>query len=62
MVSKLLKSKTIWYATAIAVLSVLQGFVQIIPTNPMWQALIGCGIAIGIVILRFLTTEPLENK
>jgi hypothetical protein len=42
------KSKTVQYGVAIAVLSVLQ--------------VLGCGIAGGIVVLRFMTTMPVSNK
>jgi hypothetical protein len=61
MFQKALKSKTVQYGIAIAVLSVLQGFVGFIP-SPWVQAIIGCSIASGIVILRFITTQPLSEK
>ena len=57
-----LKSRTVQYGIAIAVLSVLQGFVGFLPTNPVVQATIGCLIASGIVILRFMTTVPVSEK
>lgn len=59
---KLLKSKTIWYAIVVAVMSVLQGFVFLLPVTPVGQMLIGCGLAVGIVVLRFLTNQPLLDK
>jgi hypothetical protein len=62
MIQQALKSKTVQYGIAIAVLSVLQGFVGFIPANPAVQAIIGCSIASGIVILRFITTQPLSEK
>jgi hypothetical protein len=62
MIQQALKSKTVQYGIAIAVLSVLQGFVGFIPANPALQAIIGCSIASGIVILRFITTQPLSEK
>jgi hypothetical protein len=62
MIKQALKSKTVQYGIAIAVLSVLQGFVGFIPANPALQAIIGCSIASGIVILRFITTQPLSEK
>lgn len=58
----LFKSKTVWYAIAIAVLSVLQGFVQFVPLTPALQAIIGCVIAVGIVVLRVMTTAPITEK
>ena len=57
-----LKSKTVQYGIAVAVLSVLQGFINYIPASPWIQAIIGCSIASGIVVLRFITTQPLSEK
>jgi hypothetical protein len=61
-VKQALKSRTVQFGIAIAVLSVLQGFVGFIPANPAVQAIIGCIIASGIVILRFITTQPISEK
>lgn len=60
--TNILKSRTVWYAIAIAILSVLQGFVFAVPVAPVYQALIGCAIAVGIVLLRIITTQPLSAK
>ena len=57
-----LKSKTVQYGVALAVLSVLQGFVGFLPANPAVQAMVGCAIASGIVVLRFMTTQPVSKK
>ena len=57
-----LKSRTEQYGVALAVLSVLQGLVGFLPTNPAVQAMVGCAIASGIVILRFMTTQPVSKK
>ena len=62
MLKQALKSRTVQFGIAIAVLSVLQGFVGFIPANPAVQAIIGCIIASGIVILRFITTQPISEK
>lgn len=62
MLKQALKSRTVQFGIAIAVLSVLQGFVGYIPANPAVQAIVGCAIASGIVILRFITTQPLSEK
>lgn len=61
-VKQALKSKTVQYGIALAALSVLQGFVGFIPASPVVQAAIGCGIAAGIVVLRFITTTSLDQK
>lgn len=60
-VKQALKSRTVQFGIGVAVLSVLQGFVGFIP-SPVAQAVIGCGIASGIVILRFMTTMPISEK
>ena len=57
-----LRSRTVWFAIAVAILSVLQGFVFALPLSPMWQAVVGCVIAVGIVLLRAITTQPLLQK
>ena len=62
MVKQALKSRTVQFGVALACLSVLQGFVGFIPASPAVQAVIGCGIASGIVILRFMTTMPVSER
>jgi hypothetical protein len=57
-----LKSRTVQFGVAIACLSVLQGFVGYLPADPAIQAIVGCTIASGIVILRFMTTVPVSQK
>ena len=59
---KALKSKTIWFGIIVAVLSVLQGFIFVLPFDPHWQALVGVLIAVVIVILRFLTHGSIDDK
>ncbi|MEY3186391.1 MAG: hypothetical protein RL675_210 [Bacteroidota bacterium] len=61
-IKSLLKSKTVLFAVAVAVLSVLQGFVFMLPIGPHWQALVGCVIAVSVVLLRAVTNQPLSNK
>ena len=62
LVKKSLKSRTVQFGIALACLSVLQGFVGFIPASPAVQAVIGCAIASAIVVLRFITTQPLSEK
>lgn len=61
-IKQALKSRTVQYGVALAVLSVLQGFVGFLPTNPAVQAMVCCVIASGIVVLRFMTTQPVSQK
>jgi quinol-cytochrome oxidoreductase complex cytochrome b subunit len=58
----LLKSKTVWYAIIIAVLSIVQGYIGLLPMTPIEQMVIGIIISVGIVILRLLTTQPISEK
>lgn len=61
-VKQALKSRTVQFGVALACLSVLQGFVGFLPASPVVQAIVGCGIASAIVILRFITTQPISEK
>jgi hypothetical protein len=58
----LLKSKTVWYAIIIAVLSIVQGYIGLLPMTPVAQMVVGIVISVGIVILRLLTTQPIGDK
>ena len=58
----LLKSKTVWYAIIIAVLSIVQGYINLLPMTPVLQMFVGISISVGIVILRLLTTQPISEK
>lgn len=62
MLRKAFKSKTIWFAILVAVLSVLQGFVFYIPFHPKYQALLGVLLAIIVTLLRFSTRGPIDDK
>ena len=57
-----LKSRTAWLGIIVAVLSVLQGFVFQLPFPTWAQVMAGCAIAVAIVILRFVTTQPIGEK
>jgi len=58
----LLKSKTVWYAIIIAILSIVQGYIGLLPMTPVAQMFVGITISVGIVILRLLTTQPIGAK
>ena len=58
----LLKSKTVWYAIIIAVLSIVQGYIGLLPMTPVLQMFVGIAISVGIVILRLVTTTAISNK
>jgi hypothetical protein len=57
-----LKSKTVWYAIVLAVLSILQGNLQVFNLTPVAQMYVGMAVAAGIVVFRFLTTQPISEK
>ena len=59
---QMLKSKTVWYAILVAVLSVVQGYLNLLPMTPVLQMFVGIAISVGIVILRLLTTQPIASK
>ncbi len=58
----LFKSKTVWYAILIAVLSIVQGYIGLLPMTPVLQMFVGIGISVGIVILRLVTTTAISEK
>ena len=60
--TNLLKSRTVWFAIAVAVLSVLQGFVFLLPVTPVQQMLVGVAIAVAVTLLRIITTQPIAEK
>ena len=56
-----LKSKTVQFSIALAVLSILQGYIGYLPT-PAIQAAVGCVVATCITVLRFVTTQSISEK
>ena len=56
------KSKTVWYAIVIATLSIVQGYVGLLPVTPVVQMVIGIAISVGIVLFRFITTTAITEK
>jgi hypothetical protein len=59
---QLLKSRTVIFALLLAVLSIVQGYVGLLPLTPIGQMFVGCGIAVCITILRIITTTPISEK
>jgi len=57
-----LKSKTVQFSIALAVLSILQGYIGFLPVSPAGQAVVGSVIAGCIAVLRAVTTMPLSEK
>lgn len=59
---QLLKSRTVIFALLLAVLSVLQGYVGLLPLSPVQQMYVGLAISVAITILRIITTQPISEK
>lgn len=57
-----LKSKTVLYAIALALLSILQGNLAVFNLTPQMQMYVGMAVAAGIIVLRAVTTAPLSEK
>ena len=62
MILQLLKSRTVIFAILLAVLSIVQGYVALLPITPVQQMLVGCAIAVCITVLRIITTTPISDK
>lgn len=62
MALQLLKSKTVWFAILIAVLSVVQGYVALLPVTPVQQMVVGMVISVAVLVLRLITTQPISGK
>jgi uncharacterized membrane protein YgaE (UPF0421/DUF939 family) len=62
MLTQLLKSKTVWFAILIAVLSVVQGYVALLPVTPVQQMVVGVVISVAVLVLRLITTQPILEK
>ena len=57
-----IKSRTILFSVALAVLSVAQGYIGLFVLDQQAQALVGMGIAGAIALLRAVTTTALTEK
>ena len=59
---QLLKSRTVLFALFLAVLSILQGYVNLLPLTPVDQMFVGIAISIVVTLLRIVTTQPISEK
>jgi hypothetical protein len=59
---QLLKSKTVLFALFLAVLSILQGYVNLLPLSPTDQMFVGIAISVVVTLLRIVTTQPISEK
>lgn len=56
------KSKTVWFSVLLALLSVVQGYLHVLPLTPVNQMYAGLAIAAVVTVLRAVTTQPLGEK
>ena len=61
-ITQLLKSRTVLFALLLAVLSVFQGYVGLLPLPPIQQMYVGLAISVIVTILRIVTTQPISEK
>lgn len=61
-ITQLLKSRTVLFALLLAVLSVMQGYVGLLPLTQVEQMYIGIAISVVITLLRIITTQPISQK
>ena len=62
MLLQLFKSKTVWFSIILAVLSILQGYVGLLPLDATGQMMVGVAIAVAVTLLRIITTQPINQK
>ena len=62
MLLKLLKSRTVWFAIILAMLSVAQGYLFLLPILPVQQMYLGLGISVAVTLLRIITSQPISAK
>ena len=62
MLMQMLKSRTVWFSIILAVLSILQGYVGLLPLGPTEQMFVGVAIAVAVTLLRIITTQPINQK
>jgi len=58
----ILRSRTMLFSIALAVLSVVQGSIAQLALDPQTQMIIGCVVAAAIAVLRAITTQPLADR
>lgn len=61
-ITQLLKSRTVLFSILLAVLSVIQGYIGILPLTQLQQMCAGIGISVIVTILRIITTQPISDK
>lgn len=60
--TSILRSRTVWFAILLAVLSVVQGYLGVFKLDAQTEMLVGIGISVIVTVLRIITTQPLSQK
>lgn len=61
-ITQLLRSKTVLFATILASLSIMQGYIVLLPLTPIMQMWVGVGVSGVITLLRIVTTQAIADK
>jgi len=61
-ITQLLRSKTVIFALLLAALSVMQGYIGLLPLTPIMQMWVGVGVSVVITLLRIVTTQAIADK
>ena len=61
-IKAILKSRTMLFAIALAILSVVQGYLGVFHLTPVTEMLAGIVISVAVAVLRFVTTQPIGSK
>jgi ABC-type branched-subunit amino acid transport system permease subunit len=59
---QLFKSRTVLFAILLAILSIVQGYVGLLPLSQVGQMFVGIGISVVVTLLRIVTTQPISEK
>ena len=59
---QLLKSRTVLFSIVLAILSVLQGYIGLLPLTQIEQMYVGITISVIVTVLRIVTTQPIGDK
>jgi hypothetical protein len=62
MMMKALKSRTVLFGILVMALGVLQNYVDFLPVEPQYRALIGIILGAIIILLRFKTNCAVYDK
>lgn len=62
MTFSIIHSRTIAFAVVLAVLSVMQGYLNVFELDAHTEMIVGIAISVVVTVLRIITTQPLLHK